>query len=315
MNYSIIIPNYNGSNYLYDCLNSILKSINITKNSEFEIILVDNGSTDDSIEKFNSILNNEDNFTKKVIKLNKNFGFAFAVNKGIDKAKYEWIILFNNDLIIDKNWLNIIDKNINTSYKVYCGTVLDKNGQYYESTGLDFSYSGRCLNINNKKIFENNKLIKNNYKEIWGSSAALVVYNKKIIQEIGMFDNDFFAYEEDVDLALRLNKFKYKTLYIPQAISYHIGGGTSNKMLGFRAYHDTKNWHYIIIKNFSFQQILSNLPRILIERLKNIKYLIKSTPFPNKIYIVFILYLEILKNIPKMIKKRNKLNKLLKYNS
>lgn len=77
-----------------------------------------------------------------------------------------------------------------------------------------------------------------------------------------MFDQDFFAYEEDVDLALRLTKFGYKTLYIPKAISYHLGGGTSNQMGNFRARMDVKNWFFIIIKNYSLKEITKNLPKL-----------------------------------------------------
>jgi len=72
-------------------------------------------------------------------------------------------------------------------------------------------------------------------------------------KKIGFFDEDFFAYEEDVDLALRLDKFGYKTLLVPQAISYHLGGGTSSKMGNLRQINDFSNLIFIIIKNFSFK--------------------------------------------------------------
>ncbi|MPN33502.1 hypothetical protein SDC9_180990 [bioreactor metagenome] len=146
-----------------------------------------------------------------------------------------------------------------------------------------------------------------------------MVYQKNIIQKIGGFDNDFFAYEEDVDLALRLSKLGYKTLYIPNAICYHLGGGTSNQMGNFRACMDVKNWFFIIIKNYSLKEIFKNLPKIIEERLRNLSYLVKTTINSYKFKSIYYLPLSITKTygqvlikLPKMINKRKQLQKLLK---
>jgi len=156
---------------------------------------------------------------------------------------------------------------------------------------------------------------------VWGASAAFVVYNKKILKQIGLFDENFFAYEEDVDLALRLHNLNYQTLYIPQAISYHLGGGTSNKMGIFRYKMDAKNWIYIIIKNFSKKEIIKNFPQIIEERLRNLSGLIKQIIRLYKIkslyYLPIIListYGEVFVNLPKMFKKRKSIQKLIKSN-
>jgi GT2 family glycosyltransferase len=134
-----------------------------------------------------------------------------------------------------------------------------------------------------------------------------------------MFDKDFFAYEEDVDLALRLYKLGFSTLYIPQALSFHLGGGTSGKMGNFRNIHDAKNWIYIIIKNYSASEVIRNIFPIIEERLRNFSGLIKKTISVYKFQSFYLLpislakvYFPVIVNLPKMLKKRHQIHNLLK---
>ena len=334
INFSIIIPNYNGAHFLTDCLNSLKQAMDNCPDSEFEIILVDNNSKDNSLKIFENII--PKNFNYRILLNSKNYGFAGAVNQGIEKAKYEWVVLLNNDLTMEQNWFQLISKaikeNKNPKIVTFFGTVLTKDGTKFESQGLKFFYSGKCQNISNGDKFipylsqpEADQPLAE--KEgaggglVWGASAAFVVYNKKILKQIGLFDENFFAYEEDVDLALRLHNLNYQTLYIPSAISYHLGGGTSNKMGIFRYKMDAKNWIYIIIKNFSKKEIIKNLPQIIEERLRNLSgltkqiirlYKIKSIYFLPS--ILFSTYGEVIINLPKMFKKRKSIQKLVKSN-
>jgi len=321
INFSIVIPNYNGAHFLTDCLNSLKQAINKCPSSEFEIIFIDNNSKDNSIEIFETII--PKNFNYRIILNQKNYGFAGAVNQGIEKAKHEWVVLLNNDLTMESNWFQLISKTIkenkNPKIATFFGTVLTKDGTKFESQGLKFFYSGKCQNISNGKKFTPS-LSKDGAGGglVWGASAAFVVYNKKILKQIGLFDENFFAYEEDVDLALRLYNLKYQTLYIPQAISYHLGGGTSNKMGIFRYKMDAKNWFYIIIKNFSKREIIKNLPKIIEERLRNLsgltKQIIRLYKTKSIYYLPSILlstYGEVLINLPKMFKKRKEIKNLI----
>ncbi len=319
-NFSIIIPNYNGAQFIADCLNSLYQSIQNCPNSEFEIILVDNGSKDNSIEIFQKII--PKNIHYKILLNSQNKGFAPAVNQGINKAKYEYVVLLNNDLTMEPDWFQLISNQIkiNKDPKIttFFGTVLTKDGSKFESQGLEFFYSGKAQNISNGKDFTPSTTYDlQSTKLVWGASAALVVYKKETLEKIGLFDEDFFAYEEDVDLALRLHNLNYKTLYIPAAISYHIGGGTSNKMGIFRYKMDAKNWIYIIIKNFSKKEIITNLPKIIEERLRNLSGLSKQTIRIYKLksifylpYILFSTYGEVLVKLPKMFNKRKSIKKL-----
>ena len=309
MNFSIVIPNLNGALFLESCLKSIQAAIKNCPQSKFEIILIDNASTDNSIAIFKNF---SDNY--KILK--SNYGFAAAVNIGINKAKYELVVVLNNDLKLDKNWFkNITETKINQKIGTICGSVLNIDGSHFESQGLEFFYSGKAININNHKKFSL-KLINQPSQIVWGASGAATVYKKSVIEKIGNFDETFFAYEEDVDLSLRLNMIGYQTLLLPNCLSYHQGGATSNKMGNFRSYHDTKNWHFIIIKNYSAQQFFQNLPSIFLERLKNLKYLVQSTHPSYKVPLTLInLYIDIIKHIPKLLKKRKVMQKLLAHRS
>ena len=137
--------------------------------------------------------------------------------------------------------------------------------------------SGRCENINNGTRFLKSEICQLKSVPVWGSSAAVVVYKKSDILKIGLFDETFFAYIEDVDLSYRLMKHGYSTLLIPQALSRHLGGTTSNQMGTLRQYYTFRNWIKLLIKNYTLGQIIVNFPGIVIERLRNLSYLVKSS--------------------------------------
>jgi len=233
---SIIIPNLNGESFLPACLESLKIAIDKAKINA-EIILVDNASSDTSPEIFTTFCQ-KNKIKHKLISLKKNYGFAGAVNRGVAISKSDWILVCNNDLKMDKNWLsltipllNFSSSNLNnsSSSNLACvsGTVLNYDGTKFESQVLKFYYSGKCDNISNGQPFSTTNLLHfSSPHPIWGTSAALTIYNKNIFTKIGGFDEDFFAYLEDVDLSFRLNKIGYKTLYVPKAISYHLGGHT-----------------------------------------------------------------------------------------
>jgi GT2 family glycosyltransferase len=323
LNFSIIIPNFNGAKFLETCLQSLLVSIKKVKDIQYEIILIDNASKDDSVPIFKNFIQKNQLFNTKLQILKINTGFANAVNEGINSSSYPWVILVNNDVTFDPDWFKWISKNLSTidhnNLAAVFGTVLNLTGKNFESQGLKFYLKGRAENINNGKPYLPSKIDKLKPEFVWGASAALVIYQKEIIQKIALFDEDFFAYEEDVDLAYRLNLFNKKTLYIPQAISYHLGGGTSNQLGNLRYREVVKNWIYIIIKNYSISQLLMNFFPILEERLRNLSGLIKSTIKTYKLKSIYLLpydllrtYGEVLIKLPKMLKKRRLYQKLLK---
>ncbi len=325
INFSIIIPNRNGADFLPSCLTSLIIAIQNCPQSNFEIIIVDNASTDESISLAQKILiKKSKNLSSEIYNLRSNTGFASAVNLGINQAKHSWVAVLNNDLTIENNWFEIISQKIkhrkNSQETTFFGTVLNNDGTKFESQGFKFDYSGKCTNISNGLPFIKSKIYDLRSKiYVWGAPAALIVYQKEVIQKIGLFDEDFFAYEEDVDLSFRLHTFGYKTVYIPTALSYHLGGGTSSKMGNLRYRMDAKNWFYILIKNYSSKDFWSNLPSIFIQRLSNLYSLIKKTIEIYRLKSLFYLpvtiikvYGEVIINLPNMFQKRHEIKNLLK---
>jgi GT2 family glycosyltransferase len=299
---SIVIPNYNGRFLLEDCLESVFKNSHQPK----EIIVVDNGSTDDSVAYLK--LNHK---KVKIIRNKKNLGFATAVNQGIKKADQAWVAVINNDVFLDRNWLKVIYrqiKNKKSKISCYCGKVLNKTGKKIEGKGLKFFIFGKAVNIDNNQI---NKPYRENKKLVFGSSGAAVVYNKSIFKKIGYFDNDFFAYLEDVDLSLRMQKAGLKTVYLPKAVCFHKGQQTSNKIAGFRQKMVFQNWIYIIIKHYPLKTVFKNMPLIFLERLKLFYELVANTPV-SRLSNLIIIFFEIMLKSPRMMAKRDPLeDKLL----
>ncbi|HOZ80644.1 MAG TPA: glycosyltransferase family 2 protein [Candidatus Woesebacteria bacterium] len=277
-NISIVIPNLNGESYLKKFIISLNKAIHSCPTAKFQIIFVDNHSTDSSLKIIKNLLPQS-----TIIKLSKNFGFAKAVNQGITKAIYPYVCVLNNDLVLKTNWFKELVPLLNPKIGSVSSTVKNYSGLEIESQGINFLPFGKCLQIKHNP---------NNFA--WGSSAAAVIYYRPTIIKIGLFDEQFFAYLEDVDLAYRLSNLNLTTHISKKTWVYHYGGGTSDKFGNFRSYYSCRNWFYFIIKHYSFKQIFDNFPLILIERLRNLSYLIKSTSFIKLPYYLSKLFLEII---------------------
>lgn len=294
---SIVIPNFNGRFLLENCLDSIFKNSASPK----EVIVVDNGSTDDSVT-FLKV-----NHKKvKIVKNKKNLGFAAAANQGIKKASQNWVAIINNDVTLDKNWIKSAKETINECKEdkvgCICGTVLNKTGKIVESKGFKYFIFGKAANIDNGK-----KYIKKQEDEkvVFGSNGAAVIYNKKALKTAGLFDHRFFAYLEDVDLSLRLQKFGFKTIYSTKLICFHLGGKTSDKMGNLREKKSFQNWFYIFLKHYPLKTIIKNLPQICLERLKILSSLIKKTPLYRLPFELLLIFLQIMLKSPMVIADRD----------
>ncbi len=297
--FSFVIPNFNGEDYLPACLNSILKQKGKIKK---EVIVVDNGSSDQSL----SLLKKKIKEFEKVgvsfliIKNDKNLGFAGAVNQGIRKSKYSYLVVMNNDLKLKEDWLEemvgvIRGRKKEKGIGAYFGQVLNWEGKKIESTGLVYFPWGKAINRDNGRLFKKSKQFCEEI--IWGGSASVIVYSKKALQATGLFDPLFFAYLEDVDLALRLNDSGFKTLFIPKAIAYHRGGGTADKQKGLRYRLVARNWWFIILKHYSLSYLFKYCQEVIIEQFKNFY---KVDSLVDKLWVVR----EVISKWPKINKKR-----------
>lgn len=272
---SIIIVNWNGKNLLRDCLTSLFE---ITYQN-FEVIFVDNGSTDGSIEEIKKLGLTENQLKKiHVLKNKKNLGFAEGNNVGYKIAKGELILFLNNDTYIDKNFLSklverlLADDSIaavQPKILMYPGTnKIDSVGSYFLSTGFLY-HPGHHKKDNHK--FEKES-------EIYTMKGACMLFRKTVLDKVGIFDKSYFAYFEETDLCHRVWLAGYRILYIPYAKIFHKGGETAKKIENsFLIYHSYKNRIYTYLKNFSVINIIKVIPiHIVLCELASLIYLIRG---------------------------------------
>jgi len=239
---SIIVVNFNGKHFLKECFDS-LKAQSL---SDFEIILVDNNSTDDSLKWLQS-----QNYSfVKTVKLNKNYGFGIANNKGFESAVGKYILILNNDTVLDKYFLErIVEPLERGNYKIVAPLILYKKkpliidkagGHLFYPDGLN---RGRGCG----ESIENFDL---KPCEVFYPDGCAAIYDREIIEKNGFFDEDFFLYGEDTDLGLRYRIAGNKCFFVPNAIVYHVHSGTAGKFSPQKAYYVERNRVFVIVKNF-----------------------------------------------------------------
>lgn len=237
----VVIPNWNGEDLIIDCLDSLKR-----QTLKPTIIVVDNGSIDSSVGIVEKTFPDV-----HLIKLPKNTGFSGGVNTGIRYAieqHADYVALFNNDATADIDWLqnlvNTLDKD--ESVGIATGKLLRSDKKHLDSTGDFYSIVGMPFpRGRNQKDNEQYDIP----EEVFSASGGASLYRVSVLEEIGLFDEKFFAYYEDVDISFRAQLAGWKVWYEPKAIAYHSVGATSSKLGGFTRYHATKNFYLLYAKN------------------------------------------------------------------
>lgn len=255
MEVSVIIPNFNGLAYL----EGVLSSLERQSMKNFEVILVDNGSTDGSCAFVASQYS-----WVHIIELSENFGFSRAVNEGIRAARAPYVLLLNNDTEVEPDFLKEMVEGIQRHKKAFSCQAkmiqfhdrdkMDDGGNYYCALGWAFAEGkGKAAEHYDKE------------KKIFSSCAGAAIYRKKIFEKIGYFDDEHFAYLEDLDVGYRARIYGYENWYIPGAVVYHVGSGTSGSRYNqFKIRYSSRNNIYMIYKNMPLLQIILNLPFLLV---------------------------------------------------
>jgi GT2 family glycosyltransferase len=257
--FSIVIVNYNGQEHLQRCISSALKS----DYPNFEIIIVDNGSTDGSIKLLNELFGKESHLT--MILNTKNLGPARARNTGSTRAKGEYLAFIDNDTEVDKLWLKEaleILKNRPEVGAIQCKLLLMDEQDKYDYAGDYLSQFGFLIqraSFGEPDIGQFNKIV-----EIFGVKSAGMVIRKNVFNACGGFDEDYFVYMEETDLCWRIWLNGWTVVFSPTSIVYHKFGNlkklklTSSKYLTI--FHGTKNYITTMIKNLETLNLLKILP-------------------------------------------------------
>ena len=247
MKTTIIIPNYNGLSFMEPCFEALEKQT--TK--DFKILVVDNGSTDGSVEwlKEREIPS---------IFLPENTGFSGAVNVGIRAADTPYVILLNNDTKVAPHYVEALERAMDRSEKIF--SVSSKMIQMYHPDLMDdagdmYSVLGWAFQ---RGVGRPEKLYKKSCR-VFTACAGAAIYRREVFETIGYFDEMHFAYLEDIDVGYRAKIYGYKNVYCPSAMVYHVGSGTSgSRYNSFKVRLAARNNIYLNYKNMPWPQLLLN---------------------------------------------------------
>ena len=268
---SIIIPHHGGANILNECLSSLEKSTY----KDYEIIIVDNGSKDNSIKeaknKFPYI---------NILTQNKNLGYAGGCNRGAIHSKGEFLLFLNNDTMHKSDWIeplvNLIsnDKTIGSVQPKILNTNQKNLFDYAGGSGgfIDFF----CYPFIRGRIFntiETDEGQYNNKKEIFWASGCAFITRKDLFLKI-LFDEKFFTYMEEIDYSWKTILLGYKNFVEPKSIIYHTGGTLKNRGF-FKSYFNHRNSMIIFLTNHNpLIMLLLLIPKVSLEILSLIRYLL-----------------------------------------
>ncbi|MFH1202395.1 MAG: glycosyltransferase [Candidatus Omnitrophota bacterium] len=233
---SIIIAHFNGKEMIKDCLDA-LYGIAYPKN-KFEVIVVDNGSTDGSVRSI------KNKYKKAIVLVNKINNYCKACNLGIVKSKREYVVLLNNDVVVGKRWLAELVKVIKSNNSI--GAVTSKlfSGDTIQNAGLvglpNFYWDERGAG---KKVSEYNSIA-----EVDAISGTSVLYRRSALDQAGLLDEDFVMFGEDVDLSLRMKKHGWKLVYVPGSLAYHKKHGSCDERFAHEAIE--KNRLLLVAKHY-----------------------------------------------------------------
>ena len=217
MEVSVVIPNFNGIAFL----DSVLGSLEGQTIKNFEVIFVDNGSSDGSCSFVAA------NYPwVHIIELPENFGFCRAVNEGIRASRAPYVLLLNNDTEVQPDFVEEMLLAIKRHGKAFsCGA---KMVQYHDRDRLDDAGDFYCV-LGWSFARGKDKDIRSCDREdkVFSACGGAAIYRRKVFERIGYFDEEHFAYLEDMDIGYRARIYGYENWYAPKAVVYHVGSGTS----------------------------------------------------------------------------------------
>jgi GT2 family glycosyltransferase len=251
----VVIPNWNGGEHFRRCLESLAAQLG----AAFPVIIVDNDSRDDSWKFVQTILP-----AAELVRLDRNYGFGYAVNRGIETLRTDWVLLLNNDVVLDTNFLEELrravagDSGIDI---VATKLLLADRPELLDGVGDALLMGGGAYRLAHGQR-DGERFCQR--RDVFGACAAAALYRRSLLEELGRVDADFFAYLEDVDLSLRARWAGYRCVFVPEAIARHEGSTSLGGELAGPIMHlITRNQLLLVAKNYPPPLLIRLLPRIL----------------------------------------------------
>ncbi|MBU1864568.1 MAG: glycosyltransferase family 2 protein, partial [Candidatus Omnitrophica bacterium] len=263
---SIVIPNWNGKEFIMSCLKSVYESDYPLE--WYEVIVVDNGSKDGSYEMVEERFNEEGFPEWRLIRLPKNRGFARACNEGIISAEWEYVVLLNNDVEVTPQWLSELVGGMDRHPECSMGTskmVQYDNRQQLYNTGDLFKIwctgGGRGSGEIDTGQYEEEEYV-------FGACAGAGIYRKALFEKIGSLDDNFFIFSEDVDFNLRAQLAGERCVYLPCAVVYHWGTATIGFHSNRHVFLSLRNDLFVLMKNYTLKELWQQRQKIISFALK-----------------------------------------------
>ena len=303
--FAIVILNWNGKAWLEKFLPTLVKH-----SQEATVFVADNGSNDDSV----SFLTQEFP-TVKIIENNENLGFPGGYNKALNHIHADYYVLINSDVEVTENWLSPIISLMDSDRQIAAcqPKILDYNnkgkfeyagasGGFIDNLGYPFC-RGRIFDD-----LEEDKGQYNDATEVFWATGACIFVRADAFWEVGGFDADFFAHQEEIDLCWRMKNKGYKIMVEPKSVVYHVGGGTLDAGSPFKTHLNYRNNLKMLFKNLPLPSLFFIIPiRLVLDGVATLTFLTKAKGIGHLFAVMkahFAFYFE----IPKLIAKRRKIN-------
>ena len=272
---TIAILNYNSLDFLEMYLPLLLDS----STAEFDIVMIDNASTDESVEYV------EDHFPEiEIVRLDKNYGFAEGYNQGLVAVKTKYAVLLNSDVEVTENWLDPLIAFMESN-KAY-GSVMPKIRSVEERDS--FEYAGAAGGYLDRwgypycrgRLFDTVEKDTGQYDDVqdvfWTTGAAMVV-RTDLFKKLGGFDGAYFAHQEEIDLCWRMHKAGYKLAVVPESVVYHVGGGTLDYGSARKVYLNFRNSLFTLFKNEEgWGRLTKIFVRLILDGIAGVKFLLSG---------------------------------------
>jgi Predicted glycosyltransferases len=299
---SIVIVTWNSRQYIEKCLECLRQQ----SYTDYEIIVVDNASLDNTVEYLN-----QNHSLLTIIKNQKNLGFAKAGNQGIRASEGEFILMLNPDVFPEPNFLEELVKtlSLHSRYGAVGGKLLlfnhGENSRTIDSTGL---FLTRSLKARDRGNLREDRGQYDQEEDIFAVCGAAVIFRRQALEKIKLegeyFDEDFFAYYEELDLCWRMQLIGFECGYNPRAVAYHVRGGSGFKSKFFQKNPfmqriTVRNRYFMLIKNLSKINLFLFSPFFFLTELVLMFYSCICAPHLLKVYG------DIVGNLRRFLKKRS----------
>lgn len=290
---SVVVPNWNGRRYIGLCLDRVLNQTY----SPLEVIVVDNGSTDGSAEVAEA-------YDVILIRSPENRGFAWAMNRGIEASRGDYVLSLNNDVFLRERFVEVLVDALESSPEV--GSAVGRTLRH--ETG-ELMHTGAYLR---RRISMRNVPEPGERCFVFGAGGAAVLYRRRMLEEVKLagefFDESFFSFWEDLDLSWRAQLYGWKCVYVPEAVAYHVGSASLGGRMRFVdkppifQRHIVRNRYLTLTKNLSWGLLARLLPYLLLAEVASWGYL--TFRAPQRLPYLLAGLADFVRELPSALRKR-----------